>query len=183
MIRAARQRKCKVCETPFTPFSSTAKVCGVACAVAYNEQVKAKKARKELKERKEAIKSRADWLAEAQAAVNAYVRERDADLPCISCGRHHQGQYHAGHYLSRGARPELRFNLDNIHKQCAPCNNHLSGNAVLFRIGLIAKIGLERVEALEGPHEAKKYSIEEIKAIKAEYRAKLKALTSNKGVA
>jgi len=89
------------------------------------------------------LKTKAQWAKEAQAAFNRFIRLRDADQPCISCGRHHSGQYHAGHFLSVGARPELRFNEFNVNKQCAPCNTHLSGNAVLFRQGLIAKFGLD----------------------------------------
>lgn len=185
MIRSAispkpRLSKCKVCRTSFEKRSMAHITCSPACALELAAAAREKKAKADYRARKEAVKSRADWLKEAQDAVNAYVRERDAALPCISCGRHHQGQYHAGHYLSRGARPELRFNLDNIHKQCAPCNNHLSGNAVLYRVGLIAKIGLERVEALEGPQEPAKYTIDDAKAIKALYRAKLKELKGSR---
>lgn len=184
-MKTIKPRTCKnkACRDKFIPARPMQQACSIGCAIVLSKdkiradmEAKAKAERKEIKERKEKAKSRADWLTEAQAAVNAYVRERDAGLPCISCGRHHQGQYHAGHYLSRGARPELRFEESNIHKQCAPCNNHLSGNAVLYRIGLIAKIGLDRVEWLEGPHEPKKYSVEEIKAIKATYKNKLKQL-------
>jgi hypothetical protein len=83
---------------------------------------------------------------------------------------------HAGHYMSVGARPELRFDENNVNAQCAPCNNHLSGNIVLYRKGLIAKIGLEAVEALEGPHEPKHYTVDDLKQIKADYTAMAKAL-------
>ncbi len=89
-----------------------------------------------------------------------------------SCGRFHDGQYHAGHYRSVGSHPELRFDEDNVHKQCAPCNNHKSGDVVNYRINLVAKIGAAAVARLEGPHDARKWTVEEIKAIKALYRAK-----------
>ncbi len=134
----------------------------------------AKVERASIKARKEAIKSRADWAREAQTAFNAFIRARDDGLPCISCGRHHQGQWHAGHYLSTGARPELRYTESNVHRQCAPCNTHLSGNAVLYRIGLIERIGLEAVEWLEGPHELPKWTPDDYKAIRDNYRQKLK---------
>ena len=119
--------------------------------------------------KRESLKSKAQHAKEAQSAFNAFIRERDADQPCISCGRWHNGQYHAGHYLSVGARPELRFTETNVHKQCAPCNTHLSGNAVLFRRGLVAKLGLELVEWLEGPHEPRRDTVDSLKAIKAHY--------------
>jgi len=117
------------------------------------------------------------WLTEAQAAFNAWIRKRDEKLPCISCSRFHSGQHHAGHYLSTGARPELRFDEANVHKQCAPCNNHKSGNAIEYRINLVKRIGGKRVGMLEGPHEPKKYTIDEIKEIKKEYKEKVKFLS------
>ena len=128
------------------------------------------------RQKRESLKSKAQWAKEAQQAFNAFIRERDADQPCISCGRHHNGQYHAGHYLSVGARPELRFTESNVHKQCAPCNTHLSGNAVLFRRGLVAKLGIELVEWLEGPHELRRDTVDSLKAIKAQYTTLTKQL-------
>jgi hypothetical protein len=130
--------------------------------------------RKETKRARESIKTRAEWLKEAQAAFNAYIRVRDSELPCVSCGRHHNGQYHAGHYRSTGSAPELRFDERNIHKQCAPCNNHLSGNLIPYRVELIRRIGQDGVDYLEGPHTSKKYTIEDIKSIRDSYRLKLK---------
>jgi hypothetical protein len=136
----------------------------------------AKVERAETRRRKDAIKSKADWAREAQTAFNAWIRARDEGLPCISCGRHHQGQWHAGHYLSTGARPELRYTESNVHRQCAPCNTHLSGNAVLYRIGLIERIGLQAVEWLEGPHELPKWTADDYRAIRDTYKQKLKEM-------
>ena len=137
--------------------------------------------RKETKAKLEAIKTRSQWMKEAQTAVNAWIRERDKDQPCISCGRHHQGQYHAGHYLSTGARPGLRFDPRNIWKQCQPCNTHLSGNLINYRINLIAKIGLEAVERLEGDHTTRKWSIDDLRAIRDTYRKDLRRLRKANG--
>jgi hypothetical protein len=126
--------------------------------------------------RKEALKSRSDWMKDAQKAVNAFVRARDSGLPCISCGRYHQGEIHGGHYLSRGAHPELALDERNIHAQCQPCNVHLSGNQINYRKGLIARHGVELVEWLEGAHSPKKYTIDQLKEIARTYKAKLKEL-------
>lgn len=175
---AKRMRKCKVCRSPFAPRSMTHKACSLLCAVKLAAKVREAADRKVTRIRLQALKSRAEHLKEAQAALNAWIRKRDELLPCISCGRHHQGQYHAGHFLSVGAHPELRFNVMNIAKQCQPCNVQLSGNALNFRRGLIERIGAEAVDWLEGPHEAKKYTIADAQAIKAEYRQKLKELQS-----
>lgn len=185
---SARQPKPKKCQnvecgSKFVPQRIGQRVCSPACALATKDkhQAPARKAiadrqRKELRASQERIKSRGDHLREAQAAFNEFIRLRDAHEPCISCGRHHDGQYHAGHYRTVGANPELRFDEDNVHKQCAPCNNHKSGDIVNYRINLVAKLGAERVARLEGPHEPQKLSKEEIKAIKAHYRAKVREL-------
>lgn len=130
--------------------------------------------------KREKLKSRSEWAREAQAAFNAFIRARDADLPCISCGRHHQGQYHAGHYLSVGARPELRFVELNVAKQCAPCNTHLSGNAVMYRKALVDRIGTASVDWLEGPHPTRHYSVDDLREIKKTYAAKARELLKAK---
>lgn len=184
-LKEVKQKTCKGCGTKFRPSLSTQKVCGVQCALALakkpENQAVARKAiaqreRREIQVRKEKLKSRGDYVREAQQAFNAWVRLRDADQPCISCGRHHQGKYDAGHYRTTAACPELRFDPLNVHKQCSPCNTQLSGNIVEYRLELIRRIGQERVDWIEGPHEAKRYTIDDLKAIKAEYRAKIKAL-------
>lgn len=143
------------------------------------QAVELKNAAKRDRERRMAVKPLSYWMKRAQSAFNAWVRARDAGQPCISCGRIHQGQNHAGHYRPAGSNPELRFEPDNCHLQCAPCNSHLSGNLTAYRQALIAKIGLKRVEFLEGPHEPKRYRKEDYQAIEAEYKAKLKELQSN----
>ncbi|WP_236225364.1 recombination protein NinG [Pseudomonas pseudonitroreducens] len=178
-----KAKKCKQCRTTFNPDRQLQSVCSPKCgldlAAAKREKDRIafqRRERREIKERKEKLKSRSDHLKDAQAAVNEFVRLRDKDLPCISCGRHHQGQYHAGHYRTVAAFPELRFELLNIHKQCAPCNNHKSGDIVNYRINLVAKIGAERVAWLEGPHEPLKLTIDQIKAITAHFRAKVREL-------
>lgn len=183
----AKVKKCRNCKTDIIkPFSSTQIACSTFCAIQLAKKAQMKKIkaadkieRKKTREKRETLKSKAAHFREAQAVFNKWVRLRDDKEPCISCDRHHEGQYHAGHYLSRGACPELRFDELNCHKQCAPCNNHLSGNPVKYRINLIKKIGLEKVEWLEGPHEPKKYTNEQIKEIRALYKQKVKDLNAN----
>lgn len=183
-VRARRQKYCAVCRIKFAPVRDFQAVCGeIACALAHApvNQVRARKAladveRKDIKVRKERLKNRADHLKDTQIAFNAWVRARDAALPCVSCGRHHQGKYDAGHYRTVGSNPALRFEPMNCHRQCSPCNTRLSGNIVNYRIELVKRIGAEAVEWLEGPHEAKKYIVDELKAMTADYRAKTKEL-------
>ena len=145
------------------------------------QAVEAKNAAKLDRERKMEVKPLSYWMKRAQAAVNAYIRARDAGQPCISCGKPDDGshQRHASHYRSVGGHPELRFCEFNIWASCSVCNNYLSGNLVPFRAALIDKIGIDKVEFLEGPHEPKRYRKEDYQAIEAEYKAKLKELQSN----
>ncbi|MEC4239131.1 recombination protein NinG [Pseudomonas sp. DSV-1] len=191
----AKQPKPKTCRNTacsikFVPQRLGQAVCSPACALATKDvnQQKARKSlaqveRREIKVRKEKLKSRADHLREAQAAVNEFIRLRDAHLPCISCDSQPNdhdlmtgSRWDAGHYRSVGACPELRFEPLNIHRQCVRCNRNLSGNAVEYRIRLVLRIGAEKVDWLEGPHPARKYTVDEIKAIKADYRAKTREL-------
>lgn len=152
------------------------RVCGFECAMALvkrqKERSAAKMAREERRERARLIlklKTRQELIREAQAACNRYVRLRDAAHGCISCGRTEAGQWHAGHYRSTAAAPELRFNPDNLHKQCAQCNTYLSGNLIEYRKGLLERIGPERLAVLEGHHEPAKWSRDELIEMRAEF--------------
>lgn len=131
----------------------------------------AKRERKRLKDRKDGIKKPAEWAGEAQTAFNRWIRLRDYGLPCISCRNSDRSiQYAAGHYFSVGSSPELRYEPLNVHLQCnKKCNCELSGNLLHYRVNLIKKIGQDKVDWLEGNHEAKHYTIEDFKAIKAKY--------------
>lgn len=190
----------------FAPSRSSQTVCGkIECAIAHGKSEKGKETtrkaladidRRDIKVRKEALKSRADHLKDAEKAVRDYRRTYELSIGsgCISCGESQEsilaaqgwktgGAFDAGHFLGKGARPELRLIPTNIWLQCKSCNAGSSkfarkGVTVSegFRNGLIARIGLEAVEALEADHEPRKHTIEELKAITAEYRAKTREL-------
>ncbi|MBL7231418.1 MAG: recombination protein NinG [Pseudomonas sp.] len=189
MSLPAKQPKPKTCKNPdcrasFVPQRLGQAVCSLKCAMATVEVQKAKEkkslaqaGRRDIKVRKEALKTRADHLKDTQHAFNAWIRQRDAGQPCISCGTTADVQYCAGHYRTTAAAPELRFEPLNVNLQCnRNCNMGKSGNLLGYRPSLIEKIGIEAVEWLEGPHEPKKYTVEELKAMAAEYRAKTREL-------
>lgn len=187
----AANRKCNKCKKKVDArdalISHLKAFCSYECLKEYTAQNAEKIANKVRKEKraetrqaKEKLKTRAQWMREAQAAFNAYVRARDKDLPCISCGEHKHDDHmtgsgwDAGHYRSRGASPHLRFHLWNVHKQCVKCNRYLSGNVSNFRIGLVRKIGIGRVEALESMNSGPEMTIDYLKRIKAIFRRKAK---------
>nr|WP_314694203.1 recombination protein NinG [uncultured Pseudomonas sp.] len=188
--KPAKPKKCRVatCRASFVPSRMGQAVCSPACAVidAPRHEPKARKAladieRKEIKVRKEKLKSRGEHMREAQQAFNEYVRTRDqaAGHLCISSGKPLDwsgNAVDAGHYRSVGSAPHLRFDERNCHAQSKQDNRFLSGNAVDYRIGLIARIGQEAVDALEADQSVRKYSVEQIKGIKTYYRAKTREL-------
>jgi hypothetical protein len=185
-----KPKTCRVesCRASFVPARLGQAVCSPACAIvdAPKNQVRARKAidqceRREIKVRKEKLKSRSDHMRDAQKAFNEFIRARDqfAGHACISSGRPLDwtgNSTDAGHYRSVGAAPHLRFDERNCHAQSKQDNRYLSGNATDYRIGLIKRIGLEAVESLEADQTTRKYTVDELKSITAEYRAKTREL-------
>lgn len=176
-------KKCKCCPERFIPRTSTQTVCSPKCAIQLARQLSDRKKKHQEKidraawnKRKAEVKPLKHWEDATQRVVNEYIRERDRDLPCISCGTWTTVQWEAGHFRSRGAASHLRYDEDNIHKQCHRCNAELSSNAIPYRAGLVVKIGLQRVEALENNNTPHRYTREELKSIRMHYRAKLRAL-------
>lgn len=176
--RPNRMKKCKSCKEKFTPYNSTQTACNLICALDIVEAAKAKKARKELREGRERLKSVTDYKKEAQTAFNSYIRARDKGKPCISCDKPDNGQHqrHASHYRSVGACSSLRYNTFNVHTSCATCNSVLSGNLIEYRIRLVKKLGIERVEWLECQNEVTRYDVDYLKRLKKIFNKKTKGL-------
>lgn len=178
-----KPRPCSHCGSNFLPARPLQRVCSAICAA---RSVKAKKVEERAKivTRKVALKRIPELIAEAQRAFNAFIRERDrlAGHTCISSGRPLDwsgNAVDAGHYRSVGAASHLRFNEDNCHAQSKHDNQWLSGNAVDYRINLIKRIGLARVEALEADNMPCKWERDKLIAIRATYIQKLKAIKEN----
>jgi hypothetical protein len=188
-------RRCPICKEKYTPIKPLQSCClSPDCAVEKGRQNKAKKERAEAKVvrhqdkvRKEAIKTRSDYMKEAQIAFNSFIRARDAARLCICCnkplaGSQVGGGFDCGHYRSVGSAPHLRFNDQNAHGQTKQCNRWGAGRAVDYRIGLIKRIGLAAVQALECDQTMPKWSIDELRAIKQIYKDKLNALKSQQTI-
>lgn len=82
----------------------------------------------------------------AQVVFNSWIRARDKDKGCISCGKE---VTEAGHYFSTGHYSALRFNEINTNGQCTRCNCFLSGNLIKYRQGLVKRYGEQKVIDLE----------------------------------
>ena len=192
-MKQPKPRKCKSCRTEFVPTKPMQTVCGLSCALSLASVAKAKRERaaatqdrKETKAKLEKLKTRGEWIAEAQAAFNRYIRLRDAGKPCICCGQPMGanvpgGAVDAGHYRSRGSAPHLRFDERNVHAQRKQCNRFDSGNVLGYRFGLRERIGIEAVEALEADQTPRNYTIDDLKAIKAKYTAMARELEKSSG--
>jgi len=139
-----------------------------------------KAGRQRRREKRVALKTKTQWKSEAQTAFNRYVRLRDAGMPCISCGRlpaqKYGGTMDCGHYRTRGAAAHLAFNLHNTAAQCVQCNRDRSGAQKAFEQGLIERIGLEKVEALNNNNAVRKFDIPYLQRIKIIFTRKARAL-------
>lgn len=184
-MKPKKLRKCCMCKTSEVA-NVFAKLCtNIDCVIAYGNRERDKRIKKESARiarleredrtrRKEALKSRPEWLADVQVAFNRMIRARDAGMACIDCGKPFEPQKHggavdAGHYLSRGSAPHLRFNENNCFAQRKNCNRPGGTTREKFRAGVIDRIGLAAVEELESDQSFPKWTIDELKQMKAEF--------------
>lgn len=180
--------KCKICKTGFVRQRALQQVCSYndnpECAKEFAKQKSSKDgikeariARVEHRKAKTAAKPLRWWEERCQSAVNAYVvKVRDKGEGCISCGtRNPNIQYCAGHFRTRKAASQHRYNLDNLHKQCNHhCNMQLSGNIQNYRPALITKIGLDKVDALINDNSTRRYTIPELDEMTKDFRRMLR---------
>lgn len=190
------RRKCKVCNEWFhPPYSNVVWCCpehGAIYAIELRTKEKVKAEAKRIKdkhqvdkadrqrhaERRQAVKPLSHWVRMTQRVVNDYRRELllAAGHGCISCGTRTAPVWHAGHYRTTAAAPQLRFTDENIWVQCPACNVHKSGNIEAYRAALVDLIGEDRVLALESNNETHRYTREELDGIRADARAKLRSI-------
>ncbi len=182
------------CGKTFFRLNSMQKIC-VKCAIKAGPMAR-KAERVRTKERKEALKTRAEWLAEAKTAIQKFRRleELSKGRGCMSCLRTQEevqatdgwkpgGAWDGSHFVSKGASPELALEPRNIWLNCKSCNggagNYTRKNHTVmqnFETNLRAAEGDALVDWLKGPHEPAKLTIEDLKEIIVAYRAKVKEL-------
>ena len=113
-----------------------------------------------------------DYEGAAKKEIQKWVRHRDKDLPCISCGVKDTDLWDGGHYKKAEIYSGLIFNENNIHRQCRKCNRYLGGNEANFRNGLVERYGIDYVVELElKANELRnyKYTNEELIEIRKKY--------------
>ena len=169
-------KKCKNCKAIFTPIKFNQKYClDEPCIKVWVNSQK----EKEWKTRKTEIKEKLQTVQElsklAQIYFNSFIRNRDRNKGCISCGSLLGQKFDAGHYFSSGGYKAVTFNEDNVHGQCVYCNQHLHGNLLNYQIGIQKRIGVDRLINLQGKaHDEIKFSRDELKEIISIYKDKLK---------
>jgi hypothetical protein len=176
--------KCRVCKAEFWRWSSTQVVClTVECAAAWArrrreklERVAAKAGRALDRAALERMKTAKQLMPEARTAFNAYIRYRDAGLPCIDCGKPIEpnkpgGSADAGHFRSVGSAPHMRFVEDNVFAQRKNCNRPGGAKFDAFKAGVIARIGLARTEAVLADQSVRKYTADDLRELRDHYRA------------
>jgi hypothetical protein len=174
-----KDKKCKHCRNLFTPVRPLQNACGITCAIELEKIKKDKEWKKRKREGLLKLKTMGEYEYDARVEFQKWTRERDKHLPCISCNVETTTQWDGGHYFKAELYSGLIFHEDNCHKQCSRCNNELHGNEANYRMGLVKKIGLERVQWLEDNKDRLrqyKYTKEELISIKNKYKQKLKEL-------
>ena len=148
-----KHKKCKVCNQNFIAhkYASCKTKCKECIFAEHKKKFCEYQKKQDLQAKpKKPIKVKIDTQA---IALSKAIKERDAGLPCISCGKQMQDyEIQAGHYIARGKSVKLKYEPRNIHAQCWNCNNNHQIQQQMqegFRKGLIARYGLEEVEWLE----------------------------------
>ena len=198
MGRKPKPKKCTECKTEFTPWVSTQLVCSPKCGIEYARKKEKKKKEKENRAAvKELRRKSLKWQHEqTQKAFNKlrvlqekqWFKERGLEPTCISCGKPNM-DWCCGHFKTRGAQPELRYDPKNTFLQCNRyCNMALSGNIEGnkntrgYKQGLIERFGDEGQEILDyldSPHDIKKWTWQELEELRTEINKKIRELENN----
>ena len=154
------------------------------CSWKYQEKLLANKLKKEnkderaeLKTLKESLLTHKDYVKLLQIVFNTWIRKRDENLPCISCDTPmSERKGDASHYFATTYQ-FLRFNEDNVHLSCVPCNQFKHGNILEYAPRLEAKIGTDRIQWLHAHrHDRFDMTIEELKEKIIYYKKKIKSI-------
>jgi len=173
MAKKIKDKKCKECGNTYTPFNSLQQVCSPKCHSIFTEKKEWKKKKAEMIKN---LRTRTEWLKILQTTFNSFIRLRDKDKGCISCGKPlKEGNTDAGH-LWPTKYSNIRFNEFNVNGQCSrPCNKDKSGDINNYRINFVKRYSEEKLKELdEIAHIEKKYTIEEIQELIKIYKFKIK---------
>lgn len=194
-----KSRKCKAngCAKEYVSAQTFVTWCSPECGsviamakLAKRKDAAAKADRKATRERLKGFITIPKLKGRVQKVFNEYCRLRDqlAGYGCICCGKFATaaalaqpgGAYDACHYRSRGSADHLRFDERNVHLGLKDCNTWGHKD---YRGGLIKRIGLAEVEALEADQTVIKWTRELLLSIEATYKQKIKELKARANAA
>ena len=81
-----------------------------------------------------------------QVIFNKYIRLRDNDKPCVSCGKRNKLQ--AGHYFAVKNYDAFRFDERNVHGECAGCNCFDESHLIGYTNNISNRLTHEELESL-----------------------------------
>lgn len=172
-----KQTKCKNCKQPFTKTQQLQVACSYSCAIELAKPIAKKvierKERENKAKLKESLKTYTQKVNQVKQIFQSWIRKRDENLPCISCGATYSNPFwDGGHYKKAELYRGVIFNENNCAKQCRKCNFYQDGNEANYREELVKRIGLDSVlelELLAQKTKKYKYSDEELGQIKSRY--------------
>ena len=148
--------------------------CSIPCALEIGRENERKAQSRAIRVRSVEAKPLQYWAARAQKAFNAYIRERDKDQPCITCGTWEAEEWHAGHWIPVGRSSALRFDEANVHRQCRQCNYFGAGRQDDYEMRLPARIGQAEVDRLKHAGREYRWTREQLQAVEGKYKTKMK---------
>ena len=181
-------KTCRQCKAEFEPqYNSTQVVCGHECAVIYTRSQSVAKRKRAInlrtKNDRERIKTISDHKRQTQQIFNNFIRLRDSDRPCISCGQSpNQGQRHASHYRPRSTASQLAYNFLNCWASCAQCNGVKSGNISEYRLALVKILTPGQLAGIENNTQKVKYTKEYLKRLQDILKRRIKLYKSLRGI-
>lgn len=178
--KTIKPKQCPVCPNTFIPqYSSLQQVCSPKCAVIFNSE---KEVKKRVQQMKVEVEGTNQLEKAARLIFQKWIRERDKDLPCISCNKTDAelgpNMFDSGHFYSAERFSGLIFHEMNVHKQCKQCNGtNMHGNLAEYRKGLVAKFGdayVNHLDEISNPNREYKYQRSQLIDIANKYKTKLK---------
>lgn len=109
-------------------------------------------------------------IKKLQKVFNSYIRDRDKDKPCVSCGEY-KDEKDAGHFYATSGYSGLRFDEDNVHGECKRCNRFDESHLIGYTENLKERIGESDFNALK--EKAQDYKKNGVKWSRIELREKI----------
>ena len=199
-------KKCVVCKKEFAPqYTTTQKTCGIKCAIVDTDNKKEARVQRDIKafkastnkEKRELKRNSLKWQHNlTQKAFNRmrvleefkWFSDKGLEPSCISCGKPKgRDQWCNGHFKTRGAQGNLRYDRKNTYLQHNQrCNMRMSGDIEGtkttrgYKKGLIERFGVdtgqEIIEYCETNTQTKKWTCDELEGLRAKFNKRIREL-------